>query len=146
MIPKEWDQIKHFTMNENWGQPSLIDLSLVKELDRFRDFYGAPIEVTCGTQGVHEPNSYHYKGLAVDVVFPGSEKYKIFDIFISACRFNFMGVGLYPHWKWEGKAVGGLHLDMRPEPHKNLWLCRLDGQNKQQYIEMNWLNLQSVLA
>ena len=68
---------------------------------------------------------------------------------MDATRFGFTGIGYYPHWRWNDKACGGLHLDIRPlkwdaDGSKNYtqsrWLgVMIDG--KQQYVELDFHNM-----
>lgn len=138
----DWVAVKHFTVNENWGDSSIISLDLVKELDLFREFTGIPMVITCGTQGDHVPNSQHPMGLAVDCVFRLPDGKTIWDVWIDAQRFAFKGIGVYPHWKLEGVAVGGLHLDVRKAPYRAQWIGRIDPiKGKQVYLPVSKENL-----
>ena len=53
-----------------------------------------------------------FRSNAVDIIVP-KFKGSLLDLYLTAERFNFNGVGLYNGWKYKGKVVGGLHLDMR---------------------------------
>lgn len=148
MQPEDWAKLKHFKRSDNWGDPDKMSRSLLFELDAFRAFIGRPIVVTCGTQGVHSPKSQHYQGLAVDIVFPGAKPCDLIDTFFAVARFNFNGVGLYPHWKMNGQKVGGMHLDQRvltPGQHKAQWMAipitTPEGKVSQQYINLTRHNL-----
>lgn len=113
MKDSDWTNLKYFSKNENWGDRSIIDLRLVRELEKFREFINVAVVISCGTQGAHCANSHHYKGLAVDVVIPDPGKFNLVDFFFAAMRFDFYGVGIYPDWKCSGVKVPGLHLDIR---------------------------------
>lgn len=119
-----WDSVKHFGKEENWGNPDLMNSWLVTVLDNYRTEVNSPIIITCGTQGNHVKNSYHYGGLAVDVVIPGRE-HDLLELFVLALAFPFRGIGIYPNWRYHGKKVGGFHFDMR---------SLMDGQRKAMWI------------
>ena len=127
MTPTEWSRVQYFTMHEAWGDPDKMDRELVGYLDEFRHFLGIPIMVLCGTQGTHKANSQHPFGKAVDVAVPEWDKH-LLDLMLAATRFPFRGVGIYPDWVYNGKRVGGLHLDTRdlsgayPRVHKAFWM------------------------
>ncbi len=107
-----WDKLKHFKRTENWGDPSKIDHELLKRLDQWREYLGKRVVITYGTHGTHSKKSQHYLGRAVDVVVPEWDR-PLLELYLSAERFGFRGIGLYKHWKYEDKEVGGLHLDTR---------------------------------
>lgn len=140
MNAKEWASLKFFAPTENWGNPGLMRLPLLQELELFRELLGVPVVVTCGTQGEHAKGSSHYLGEAVDLVAPrymGS----LFDLYTCASRLGFTGLGLYRDWCFNGNTVGGLHLELsRPSPHRKLWLCTTD-QGVQVYHAFNEENL-----
>lgn len=141
MLKSDWDQIKHFTKDENWGDSSLINLELIKELDALRDYLKTAIVITSGTKGTHEPTSNHYTGYAVDVVVPGRN---LLDTWIDANRFAFTGIGFYPGWTYESKVVGGLHLEkVTKQPFKKLWMGIGTEKWNMQYVGMNAENLKA---
>jgi hypothetical protein len=37
----------------------------------------------------------------------------LLDVYLAALRFNWGGIGIYPEWSYDGKVVGGLHVDVR---------------------------------
>lgn len=136
MTKGDWEACKFFKETENWGDPFLIERDLIDELEEFRYTIGTPIFISCGTQGKHEPNSFHYKGMAVDIMFPELERAKLPDIYLTAHRFGFQGLGIYPHWsigesvvgKMQRKVLGGLHLDIRPTTTKHTWIGLPSGE------------------
>jgi hypothetical protein len=81
-------------------------------LVKFRIAIDTPIVITSSTAGAHASKSQHPLGKAVDLVFP---KYtgKLFDLIKIAEKCGFTGIGIYPHWHYNGKQLGGLHLDTR---------------------------------
>lgn len=141
MTPEQWSQIKHFTPKENWGDPERMNFELLKGLDALRAAAGTRILVTCGTQGTHTAESEHYKGNAVDIVFPNLFLPRLFDMFILATRFNvFTGIGIYPHWKVGGVVHGGLHLDARAGDRCAYWMG-VPGDLGQRYLPLTAENL-----
>jgi len=109
MTKKEWGLIKYFSPKEDWGDPDRMEFYLVYLLDRLRFIIGKPIIIHYGTQGKHSPNSWHYVGKAVDFHAKGIS---LFQLFLSATRFPFGGIGVYPFWD-----NPGLHVDTRPRPN-----------------------------
>ena len=109
----DWKDLKHFNPSENWGDWKLIDVRLILELEKLRDFLNKQIIISAGTQKSHSASSYHYKGLAVDCVIPISGTMSLLDIFFAASRFDFHGIGIYRDWSYNGINAYGLHLDMR---------------------------------
>lgn len=136
MEDKDWKEIKHFKKQDAWGDPSLMSKALILELDRFREHIKTPILVTCGTQGKHAVGSYHYEGLAVDVVFPRVEKCDLPEIVMASFRFKFTGIGVYSNWKYHDTVIGGMHLDLRPGNVRSMWMG-VDGH----YIGLSFKNL-----
>jgi len=116
-----WPQLKNFSPNENWGNPEKMDHRLLKLLDVYRTVVDEQIFVSCGTQGQHVQNSLHYQGKAVDILFPNQHR-SLFDCFLIAERFNFGGIGIYPDWVYNGKKIGGLHLDIRIVDYAARWI------------------------
>jgi len=115
MTKTDWEKLKHFSPKEAWGNPSEMSLELLLALDDFRDRMGERFIVNCGyaTSG-HSPDSFHYKGEAVDGLF---EFTNIFEQFFEALREDsFKGIGIYPFSKRPF-----LHLDIRPTRVKLIW-------------------------
>lgn len=131
-----WNQLKHFKITENWGEPERMHPQLLIELEAFREKIATPIVVTCGTQGSHAKESEHYKGNAVDIVLPKVPLKELPDVLMEALRFKFNGLGIYSFWKYNGDVVGGLHLDVRTAKHRALWLCHLEG-GKPKYADFS---------
>jgi len=136
---KDWSLVDHFNINENWGNPLLINEDLIYKLDGFRKELGVPIIITCGTQGKHKAGSFHYTGDAVDFVISDSCIYDPLDIAFLALRFGFSGIGYYPHWKLNGKEVGGWHLDLTTK-RKAMWLGVMV-KGEQEYRNFSGTNL-----
>lgn len=124
MTKKEWESVRFFTPLENWGNPGLMFSGLVNELDLMRGHLGMRIFISCGTQGEHTKDSWHYRGRAVDIIVPETGDLGLLDVLFESFRFGFTGIGLYRDWMYNGKRTGGLHLEMAPaQPIRKLWLC-----------------------
>lgn len=152
---RDWDKLRYFSREskvDNWGDPSLIDFEHLKRLDDFRHFVGVPIYVTAGvnTSG-HSSKSFHYPengACATDIMLPDYEG-NIIDLTLDALRFGFHGLGVYPHWKFNGEMIGGLHVDSRPlkwdqDETLNYRQARWMGvlrDGKQVYIPLSYKNL-----
>lgn len=138
-----WELVRHFKPSENWGDADKMNPKLIYRLDSFRDHLKIPIVVTRGI-GVSEfDHSQHPLGNAVDIVFPNRKLFHLIDIYHEACSFGFTGVGLYPHWHYHDRVVGGLHIDMRSLKQRQKaarWLCVLVN-GKQTYIGFSYANL-----
>ena len=150
-----WDKLRYFKRDskvDRWGDPDAIDDNILLRLDDFRHWIGVPVYVTAGvkTRG-HARKSYHYPengACAVDIIIPEYMETP-FDLIMDATRFGFTGIGYYPHWRWNGEQVGGLHVDVRPlkwdgdetlNYNQSRWMgVVVDG--KQKYIEMDFDNI-----
>ena len=124
MNNQEWTRFyPEFAVNENWGNPDLMQLSFLEVLYEWRERLGFPVHINYGTNGKHVDNSLHYIGFAVDVT-PLREEIPLVDVFITALQFDFTGIGIYPKWKYNNKVVGGLHLERTPlkTSRTKLWL------------------------
>lgn len=138
MITQGWERLKYFSKNENWGDWTRINPKLLIELDSLREYAKVPMFISCGTQGFHAQDSEHFKGNAVDVVLTNA-KIDLLDFYFFAERFDFSGIGIYPHWSYLGTNYGGLHLDVGDR--RGRWCCSLDQQGKQKYVAINKSNL-----
>ena len=115
MTPADWRQVNYFDTNEAWGDHLKMDRRLIFELDDLRPYTKRPIIIHCGYE-LRKRGGQHPIGTAVDLHI---ENMSLFDQFIAALRFGFVGIGVYPLWKHPG-----LHLDMRINvPHRQLWGC-----------------------
>lgn len=142
---------------DNWGDPDAIDDTHLLRLYDFRVWIDCPIYVTAGVKNSgHSKNSYHYPresegkkvAFATDIIIPDYDA-TAYDLVLDATRFGFTGIGYYPHWKFKGEVVGGLHLDSRPlkwdkdhtinYAHSRWMGVPLGG--KQSYIALNWHNM-----
>jgi hypothetical protein len=157
-----WDQLRYFKKDskvDRWGDPDAIsDIHLLR-LDDFRDWIGVPIYVLHAVKtGGHKPSSFHYEKVdaqggriapcATDIIIPDYDQSAV-DLIFDAARFGFTGIGYYPHWRYKGKMVGGLHLDSRPlqwdaDKTVNYSHSRWMGvweDNRQKYIALDFPNI-----
>lgn len=115
MTEAMWRRIGNFSPEEKWGDPYQMDSRLIFELETFRNFVGRQVIIHCG----YEKRAWggqHPLGTAADLHVVNMP---LLEQFIAACRFNFIGIGIYPLWN-----SPGLHLDMRINvPHRQLWGC-----------------------
>jgi len=145
-MPKKsfWGEIKHFSKNENWGNPLKISPRLVYKLDAVRNFIGCPFIISEGTQGKHAKNSAHYRGEAVDIVILHKGRFSVLDILISLERYDWGGLGYYPDWSHKNKITGGWHLDVRlraKHTHGARWMGVLDDKGERKYVGLTHYNL-----
>jgi hypothetical protein len=117
-------KLKHFKESE-FHEPEKMNHDLLHRLDAYREYIGVPVFISSSTDGVHAKNSQHYLGNAVDII-PINPKGSLIAQFLIAERFGFTGIGIYPDWCYNGKTLGGLHLDRRPE--NNLQAARWIGK------------------
>lgn len=134
MIEADWLNCKLLKPTMNWGDATKMNKWLVLETDVFLQKLGRSFIVSCGTNKVHLAHSQHASGDAVDICFPGMSKRDLFDAFLCASRFKFMGIGVYPDWN-----DPGLHLDWRKAPYRALWLGF--GTIKQDYLALDLNNI-----
>ncbi|MFC1586198.1 hypothetical protein ACFL5V_11680, partial [Fibrobacterota bacterium] len=73
---------------------------------------GAPIKITSLTTGKHSPNSYHYRGMAVDFKLLGKHGLNRNQIVQNILKAGFNGVGVYSTF---------YHADLRPKTLTALW-------------------------
>jgi hypothetical protein len=125
MTNSSWDSIKFFKKTEDWGDWTKLHVDLILGLDAFRNFVNKPIIIHCAYSiSGHSDNSYHYKGMAVDLHV---KDLSLVDQFLAVSRFDvFNGIGLYTDWEHPG-----LHLDIRPLK------CRFD-------YDARWLRAHGV--
>lgn len=116
---KDWEKIKYFSREENWGDASKMSFTLVSMLDALREKTGKPIVIHAGyaTSG-HSLGSYHYQGKAADFHITGLS---LLDQYLLAESIGFGGIGVYPFWN-----NPGLHADIRTSK-KATWSRLEDG-------------------
>lgn len=108
-----WQDLKYFKKDskvDKWGDPDKIDSFLLMFLDEFREAIKTPLIVTSAYRK-GDPGT-HGLGRAVDIVAPKWEG-SLFDLYLMAERFGFAGIGVYRDWLYDGKKIGGLHVDTR---------------------------------
>ena len=141
MIEEEWSLFHFFHQNEEWGDPSKMSFEVVYTLDQSRALIHMPFTVTSGTQGHHAPESEHYEGRAVDFKVKRPEGVTLCDVFIDLSRFEFTGIGIYPHWS----GGGGFHVEYNPLVKvRKLWMgiyVVIGTRTVQKYVELNSENL-----
>lgn len=134
------DILKHFSKSDFFDFEKMNPI-LLTELAHLREIVNSPMLITSSNdpaQG-HAPKSEHYKGNAVDVMFP-KWNFKLYGLmqYISQCKFS--GIGVYPHWQLNNKMIGGFHLDVRNSDTIAKWIgVKING--KQQYVGWNESNL-----
>ena len=127
----EWKDIKHFAAQDfkdhygvNKGED--MNMEVVGRLDSLRDWIKCPIQVTAGYDSKgHSEMSYHYRGLAVDIIICSLMRLREQWTYIRTAGFE--GIGIYPNWKYKIYS-GGFHLDLRDIPQ--LWRRAEDGSYK----------------
>lgn len=103
---------KHFKLSEfvckDGSNRVVIDMDLVNELQKLRNFINKPIVITSGYRTPKynaeiggATNSMHMLGKAVDIYVHNMSSEELYYI---ARHFNFKGFGIYDNW---------LHLDVR---------------------------------
>ena len=102
----DWNRVKYFTPNENWGDWTKVEKNVIFLLDRMREDIGQAISIHCAYEpGGHATNSQHYLGRAVDCHI---KNVSLLDQYLLAERYGWRGIGLYTDWN-----NPGLHLDLR---------------------------------
>lgn len=91
------------------GYYPLAIVDLIKALQELRDIIACPIKIVSGYRcEAHNkkvggaPESYHVKGMAVDIEIPKIGKEKLLEAVKKVKRIK--GIGIYPTW---------IHLDIR---------------------------------
>jgi len=121
-----FQNLRHFSPHERWGDPNKMDHLLLLVLDELREQYGSPFIIHEGyaTSG-HTPRSLHYVGKAVDFHpnddrSPEERLYQMAEALWRANqRFIEAGIdlgvicrlGWYPEW-----VNPGFHLDVAGRP------------------------------
>ena len=139
MTPTFWGQIRNFDKKEWRDDYNQVNKELIALVDRLASFVkqkynGAPCIIhVAWEQTGHAKDSQHYSGNAVDLDFRGVPlRWQL----MSAERFEFGGIGVYPFWK-----SPGLHLDIRKGEIGARWWKTADGE----YEEFND-NLWAILS
>lgn len=89
-----------------------VDLEFYDVVLNFAHFIKEDVYITSGFRP-QDKGSQHALGIAVDVVVPAYAG-RLLDLYLAAERYAvFTGIGVYPYFQFNGKVVGGLHLDCR---------------------------------
>lgn len=117
MSDRDWSTIRHFKRVEFRKDPDRVLWEVVQLMDEMRDAARVRcfIHVAWDSSG-HADHSSHYAvssdyASAVDFHFEGMS---VFDQWLFAERFPWMGIGIYPSWK-----NPGLHVDLRHPGHEH---------------------------
>lgn len=126
MASKEtWKAIEDYFSPEEFGVEAYnnMDDSFLIKLYKFRVAMGNPMIIHEGyaTSG-HSPNSYHYRGRAVDFHFRQSNPVFIRRLVVAAVRCGLYGIGIYPYW-----VTPGFHLDDRHPNKFQMWKRNKNG-------------------
>lgn len=138
----DWKIFFSLKQEMNWGDSRLMEPLFLEELDWFLHIEHLEFFISQGNQGHHVEGSEHYRGLACDIVFPKILQKNLPDVFHTALRYDFTGVGIYSEWNYHDKKVGGLHLQKVPEQihnRKRLWLWGPNGEEALSYSRMKEL-------
>lgn len=157
-----FDKCRYFSKDskiDQWGDVRFLDGKHLLKLDDFRHYIGVPVYVTSSVRRSNGSKSYHnpgkhkngriIKACATDIIIPEYDK-SPYDLVLDATRFGFTGIGYYPHWRWDGEIVGGLHVDSRPlkwEADETInykhsrWMGVLAEDNSQRYISLTFENM-----
>lgn len=116
--------------NEFRGEVFHLDTMLLQKLELFENLLGAPVifSPADGALFRDDEDSYHSKGLAVDVMLPQGPTLK--TAALVAKEVGFSGIGVYPDWA----PHQGLHLDIRPKKGIAQWGAIKDNMGKQVYV------------
>jgi endonuclease YncB( thermonuclease family) len=107
------ESLKYYKKTEKWEHMNGLTTEMKDTLNKLREEIGLPFNINCGyaTNG-HSPESYHYKGMAVDFYIKETgfaDAYKRVVGALSALGIaNKVGLGVYPDWNHPG-----FHLDVR---------------------------------
>lgn len=117
------------------GNTTGVKDHVLRELEKLASALGRDILVTSAFRP--GDTGEHGKGLAIDIIVEGVP---LLDVYLTAERFAFTGIGIYPSWtNAEKHKVGGLHLDMRTgDPAR--WMGLGSGKT-QSYVAFNKANL-----
>ena len=103
---------------------TLFSTRLFELLEQLRDIYNRPIQINSGYRCKSHnkkvggaSNSQHIHGTAADIVLPGQPVFWEWELFITAVKLGFGGVGLYK---------GRIHVDVRSNHTYNptVWIDR----------------------
>lgn len=115
----QWSWLTHVSIDDNWGDPSKMDYSVILGIEQLSEYTGKKVVIHCGYE--KRSSGFHPQGLAVDLHIEGMS---LFDQFVVASRFlRFTGIGVYPWWN-----NPGLHVDCRPVGYRrSYWASTAKG-------------------
>lgn len=114
-------------------KPAILD-----DLKEFQAYLKRTVVVTSALR--QGDSAEHGNGLAVDIIVPGMD---LMELYLAAERFNFVGIGVYPHWSYNGVRTGGLHLDHRVKYPGARWMGIKDAKGVNTYLALSKDNLQN---
>lgn len=145
----------YWVLSENWGKPDMVDTELIFLTCEYRvaldkSLHISPVEGAVYAKEGHSEKSWHKiikdrnsLAMAMDV-FPNCD---IAYAWLTALRFPFGGIGVYPFYKYPAKRIQGmLHLDIRPTHKKILWWRDEDGLYKYLKDAQDIKNLFKVIS
>lgn len=135
MAATDWEGLHVLERWQHWGEWRHMSRDLIIQLDSFCYQNQLRPLITSGTQGQHSPNSWHYKGRAVDVMFPGVALWELpKKVFKVALHYDgFTGLGIYNEWRLMvgAKPIGGMHFERESDEllplKKKVWLRTSEG-------------------
>ena len=122
MEPEQWKEIPFFKPKE-FVNPEILNFDFMLKMVALRRFIRSRIIISSSFRE-NSPGE-HSRG-AVDIVVPDYSG-SIVDLYFAAERFDFRGLGIYNHWEYKNKLVGGLHLDDRITKIAARWIGARDG-------------------
>jgi hypothetical protein len=150
MTLEDWNRVKHFNPDENWGDWTKLEKNVIFLLDRMREDIGRPIKIHCAyDSGGHSTQSQHYLGRAVDYHIKNTP---LLEQYLLAERYGWRGIGLYTDWN-----NPGLHSDLRrsSDDYDDLTLYRgarwgrrkkwQDGEMKTIYVPLDQAFIKHVI-
>ncbi len=135
-----WDYVRYIKKEGAWGDYTKMHPSFLLALDFIQGDLGKEYDFVlhCGWEGSgHAPNSFHYKGMAIDFhVFGCDALVALPKILKSVNKLKKpFAIGYYPWW-----AHKGFHFDMGGRIRSAYWVSPCKEVYKYQ------LNQESMLA
>ena len=122
----DWSKIKHFPELKERPDIEGVLPDLIYDLDKFRDILNrtiivSPVNGAIVAKSGHSPNSYHYRGMAIDC-FPICNPKEVFYTLLDYNPFG--GIGIYFDTILRNKPTVMFHFDKRPlkpSGHRTWW-------------------------
>lgn len=112
MLPKQWNEFKPYFSPEECGEG--MDYRFMIKVFLLRLNINSPMIIHVGhAKDGHAPDSYHYRGQALDFHVPGMS---MREVLRKIDRHHFGGAGTYPWWN-----NPGFHIDNRPADRYQRW-------------------------